>query len=84
MSEKSLLEAQQSPFELTNPIPTLLTVRQLASKHPFMSQNSIRWLLFKNPPGLEECLIRVAKRIYIEEAKYFDFLRNHKTTLKGL
>ena len=62
-------------------IPRLLTIRQFAEKHPFMSENSIRWLLFKDPPGLEECLIRVSKRIYIIEDKYFNFLRNQKLKL---
>lgn len=59
-------------------IPRLLTIRQLAEKHPFMSENSIRWLLFKDPPGLEDCLVRVSKRIYIIEDKYFKFLQNQK------
>ena len=55
-------------------LPTLLSIRDFAKKHPFMSENSLRWLLFKNTPGLEQCLIRVSRRIYINEAKFFTFL----------
>jgi hypothetical protein len=59
-------------------VPHLLTIRQFAEKHPFMSESSIRWLLFKDPPGLEECLVRVSKRIFIIESKYFKFLQSQK------
>lgn len=59
-------------------LPHLLTIRQFAEKHSFMSESSIRWLLFKDPPGLEECLVRLSKRIYIDELKYFTFLKNLK------
>lgn len=59
-------------------IPNLLTISQMAKKHPFMSENSIRWLLFKNPPGLEECLVRVSRRVYIKEKQYFQFLQDSK------
>lgn len=74
---------QQSKYacvsaENEDSIPRLLTIRQFAEKHPFMSENSIRWLLFKDPPGLEECLVRLSKRIYIDELIYFTFLKNLK------
>ncbi len=62
-------------------IPHLLTIRQFAEKHPFMSENSIRWLLFKDPPGLEECLVRVSKRIFINENKYFKFLQSRNLSM---
>lgn len=59
-------------------IPHLLTIRQMAQKHPFMTENSIRWLIFKSPPGLEDCLVRVSRRIFIDESKYFNFLKQLK------
>jgi hypothetical protein len=57
-------------------VPVLLTIHQFAEKHKFMTENSIRWLLFRDPPGLEECLVRVSRRIYINEKKFFHFLQN--------
>lgn len=58
-------------------IPTLLSIRQFAEKHKFMSESSLRWLLFRNPPGLEECIIRTSpNRLYLDEKKFFSFLRN--------
>ena len=62
-------------------IPTLLTIRQFAQKHPFLTENSIRWMLFKDDPGLEDCLVRVSRRVYINEEKFFDFLTNHKNMI---
>ena len=65
--------------ESNNEIPTLLSVRDFSKKHSFMSEDSIRWLLFKNKPGLEECLVRVSRRIYIKEKDFFNFLQqNHE------
>lgn len=55
-------------------IPTLLSIRDFAKKHSFMSENSLRWLLFKEPEGLEECLVRLSRRIFIKEREFFDFL----------
>ncbi|SCA63054.1 hypothetical protein SCG7086_AI_00070 [Chlamydiales bacterium SCGC AG-110-P3] len=55
-------------------IPVLLSIRDFANKHPFMSENSIRWLLYKDQPGLEDCLVRVSRRIYLKEKSFFDFL----------
>lgn len=70
--------ASENHMSKDESVPTLLTVRQMAEKHPFMSEGSIRWLLFKDPPGLEECLVRVSTRIYINESSYFKFLQNQK------
>lgn len=55
-------------------IPTLLSIRDFSKKHPFMSENSLRWLLFREPEGLEKCLVRLSRRIFIKEREFFDFL----------
>jgi hypothetical protein len=62
-------------------IPTLLSIRQFADKHKFMSESSLRWLLFRNPPGLEDCIVRTsANRLYLDEKKFFIFLRHMQTS----
>lgn len=63
-------------------LPTLLSIKDFAAKHPFMSENSIRWVLFKNPPGLEECLVRVSSRIYLIEDRWLAFILNGKINKK--
>jgi len=65
----------------------IFTIKQLVEKHPFLTENSIRWMLFKDEPGLEECLIRNSRRILIIEDAFRDFLmeksKNYKD-IKGL
>jgi hypothetical protein len=64
-------------------IPTLLSIRQFAEKHRFMSENSLRWLLFRDPPGLEACIIRTSRnRLYLDEKKFFAFLSEKSRKMK--
>ncbi len=64
-------------------IPVLLSIRDFAKKHQFMSENAIRWLLFKDEPGIEDCLVRVSRSIYIDETKFFNFLQLNHTKKNG-
>jgi hypothetical protein len=74
MTTETNLELSNSHSE---DIPTLLSIRQFADKHKFMSESSLRWLLFRDPTGLEECIVRTSpNRLYIDEKKFFAFLRN--------
>ena len=69
--EKNTSEINQRSDE----IPTLLSIRQFAEKHKFMSESSLRWLLFRNPSGLEDCIVRLSpNRLYLNEKKFFAFL----------
>ena len=52
----------------------IFTIKQLAERHPFLTENSIRWMLYKDEPGLEDCLIRNSRRIYIIEDSFLNFL----------
>jgi hypothetical protein len=52
----------------------IFTIKQFAAKHSFLTESSIRWLLYKNPEGFEECVLRNGRRIYIDESKFFKFL----------
>ena len=63
--------------KVVNGIPTLLTIRQFSEKHPFISENSIRWLIFKGE--LEDCLVRLSRRIYLDEQKFFEILKSKKS-----
>lgn len=64
-------------------IPTLLSIRQFAAKHSFMSESSLRWLLFCDPPGLEECIVRpTPNRLFLDEKRFFAFLRNRNGSKK--
>lgn len=80
------LQARPKPTTLA---PTLLTVRQFAEKHPAFTQGAIRQLIFASTPrktsrgmigpnGLQAALIRLGKRILINEARFFEWLDNQQ------
>jgi hypothetical protein len=53
---------------------TLLTVRQFAEKHPAIPIGGIRWQIFNEETnGLKEsgAIIRVGRKVLIDEARYF-------------
>jgi hypothetical protein len=64
---------------------TLLTVRQFADKHPAFSGGALRYLIFNAKPrltadgamrsnGLDAALVRLGKRVLIDEAAFFRWL----------
>lgn len=56
-------------------VPTLLTVDQLVQRHPAFTAGGIRWLLFRRDEnGLDRAVIRVGRRLLIDEAAFFDWI----------
>lgn len=64
---------------------TLLTVRQFSEKHPAFTQGAIRNLIFLaenrktskgviNGNGLSIAIVRIGKKILIDEPKFFDWV----------
>lgn len=64
---------------------TLLTVKQFASKHPAFSEGSLRFQIFNAGPrktsrgeipgnGLDYALVRLGRKVMIDEAKFFAWL----------
>lgn len=70
------------PPEATSNSPRiLLTVSQFAEKHPFVTQGGLRFQIFKaKENGLEKsgALVRLGRRVLIDEAKYFYWIENHQ------
>ncbi|HWR76811.1 MAG TPA: hypothetical protein VN283_06355 [Thiobacillus sp.] len=72
------------PASLTQP-RALLTVRQLADKHPAFPQGALRNLIFlaesRNTSkgkiegnGLAVALVRIGRKVLIDEAKFFNWI----------
>jgi hypothetical protein len=68
-----------------NTSPTLLTVRQFSERHPAFSQGALRNLIYHSRPraigherirgnGLDVAIIRVGRRILLDERKFFEWL----------
>ncbi len=65
--------------------PVFLTVRQFAEKHQAFPQGSLRNLIFHASPrhssqgridgnGLETALIRIGRKVLINEARFFEWV----------
>jgi hypothetical protein len=63
----------------------LSSVRQFADKHPAFTQGNLRNLIFNAQPrvtrtgtlpgnGFDMCLVRVGRKILIDEEKFFQWL----------
>jgi len=60
-------------------VPVLLTVAQFCKRHPVFTVGGFRHLLFYNPEGCREsCIVRFGRRVLIDEAAFFDWLRANR------
>ena len=65
--------------------PQLRTVKQFAAAHPAFTEGSLRWLIFKagssqtvsddHPAALNDALVRIGRRVLIDEHKFFEWVR---------
>lgn len=64
---------------------TLLTVKQFARKHEAFTEGSLRFQIFNSKPrktslgeipgnGLDAALVRLGRKVLIDEAKFFEWL----------
>lgn len=61
---------------------TLLTIRQLCEKHPNFTEATIRWMLFKDVDDFENIIVRISRRIYIDEDLFWKFIDKNSDLLK--
>jgi hypothetical protein len=55
--------------------PVLLTVRQCAEKHGFITERGLRnWIFFAQTNGFEDALLRVGRKVLIDETRFFQWL----------
>lgn len=59
--------------------PVFLTVAQFCKRHPAFTVGGMRHLLFFNPEGMREaCIARFGRRVLIDEAAFFAWLRANR------
>jgi hypothetical protein len=83
-------QAIQSAYpDLPPQIPTLLTVRQFSDKYPAFPQGSLRNLIFLSEDreiskgtikgnGLDMALVRIGRKLLIDEAKFFQWIKEQQ------
>jgi hypothetical protein len=60
---------------------TILSVRQLAERHPAFTESSLRWLLFeadKNGLATSGAVLRVGRRVLFDEQKFLRWLESRQ------
>lgn len=61
----------------------LRTVRQLAAEAPFVTESKLRWWIFHSDKnGLDQALIKVGGRVYIDRAEFNRWLEGQRVTPK--
>ena len=66
--------------------PALLTVSQFCTKHPFISQDGLRFQIFNEENnGLAEsgAIVRIGRRVLINEPKYFGWIESGQKRCPG-
>ena len=59
-------------------VPCLLTVRQFCERHEWATTGGLRHLLFhRETNGFDRCVVRLGRKILLDEAAVFAWLREH-------
>jgi hypothetical protein len=58
---------------------SMKTVKQLAEERPFFTESSLRWMLFnRSQNGLNAAVIKIGKKILIDETKFDKWVDKHR------
>ena len=63
-------------------IPDLFTIQQFCDVHRAFTPGGMRWQIFnENTNGLSDAgaIVRVGRRVYIDEEKYFSWIATHQS-----
>lgn len=66
---------------MSSDVPTLLTVRQFAERHPAFSESSLRWLIFiagtpRAGADISRSIVRVGRRVLLDEREFMKCVRS--------
>jgi hypothetical protein len=68
---------------------TYVTVNQLSEKFPAFSRSALRNLIYRSEPthsskgiipsnGLESAIVRIGRKVLIDEQEFFNWIERHK------
>lgn len=73
-----------NPVPDPNPVPVLLTVDGFCAKHPWARPGGLRHAaFFRDSNGFDECVVRFGRKLLLDEAKVFAWLRERGGSLSG-
>ncbi len=54
------------------------TVKQLVEKHPYLTESSVRWMLFnRKTNGLSKAVTKLGKKVLIDDQKFAEWVESH-------
>ena len=57
----------------------LLSIAQLVEQFPAFQEKTVRWWIYNGKSnGFEACVIRIGTRIYIDRAKFVEWVESHR------
>ena len=77
---------QPTTATTTSPNRVLLTVRQFAERHPFLTESSLRFQIFNRASNRLEssgAIVRLGRKILIDEDKYFGWVDGQQEGQNG-
>jgi len=63
-------------------VDTIITVVEFSRRHSAFTEQSLRWLIFRSAEnGLAKsgAIIRLGRRVLIDEEKFFEYLRSQSS-----
>lgn len=61
--------------------PQFLTIKQASERFPAFSRAALRNMMFNRANnGFARCVVRIGKRVLIDEAEFIAFMRDHRET----
>lgn len=77
MTEKKCMHDSKA----TKPPPTLLSVNLFAEKHPAFTRSILRnWLFNRYKNGFGRCVVRIRRKLLIDETKAFEWIEEQDKT----
>ena len=55
-------------------IKSLIPIPRWNEKHQYPSERQLRWLVFSNPNEFCRCVVRVGRRVLIDEIEFFRWI----------
>lgn len=64
-------------------IRSLIPVPRWNEKHAYPSERQLRWLIFTGKDGFDSCVVRVGKRVLIDEELFFEWVERQSASQGG-
>ena len=64
-------------------VRVLIPIPRWSERHQYPSERQLRWLIFTGKDGFDSCVVRVGKRVLIDEELFFEWVERQSATRGG-